>query len=93
MPSGDIWADRPAPVETPTPTEPAPPWWWDVEARTGNAALRRRDGTLVLVVIQTGESWGIYQLRLDWQLIQIRGDRESAMAAALEGARRANLID
>ena len=102
MPSGDIWADRPA--ATPpaqAPTEPAPPWFWDVERLSGNAALRRRDGSCVLVVIRQAESWGIYQLQLagepnlrgDWRLLQIRGDRDAAITEALAGARRAGLIE
>ena len=61
---------------------------------TGNAALRLRDGSTLLVVIRHAESWGIYQLQgSDWALIQIRGDRDAAMAEALAGARRSGLIE
>jgi hypothetical protein len=42
--------------------------------------------------MHVGESWGIFQLQRDWELIQIRDDRESAMAEALAGGRRAGLI-
>jgi hypothetical protein len=69
---------------------------------TGNAALRRKDGSCVLVVIiRHAECWGIYQLQLggaasdqgEWELIQARGSRDEAMAEALAGSRRAGLIE
>ena len=93
LPSSDIWADRPAASVPKTPTEPAPPWYWDVDSYTGNAALRRRDGHFLLAVVRCGESWGIFQLQiLNWELVQVRSDRESAIAEALAGARRVGLI-
>lgn len=91
----DLWADAPAPEPTPPASqEPAPPWWWDVNPWTENSLLRARDGSLLLAVIRDGQSWGIWQIqRGEWDLIQIRGDRSSALAEALAGARRAGLID
>jgi hypothetical protein len=90
--SGDLWSDAPAPEPKPVPTEPAPPWWWDVNRSTGDSLLRSRAGGLLLAIMHIGESWGIFQLQRDWDLIQIRSDRAAAMDEALRGAKRAGLI-
>jgi hypothetical protein len=100
----DIWSKVPTPDPRPPSEERSAPWWWDHSPDGAAVALRHRDGRVLLVLAQDGQSWGIYQLQLygdpvykgeygsEWELIQIRATKSDARDAAIEMAERAGLL-
>ena len=48
---------------------------------SGNCALRGRDGAVLRIVIQTGQSWSIYDGET---LLDVRSDRDTARKRAEE---------
>lgn len=100
-----LWAATPEP-EAPraAPTEPVAPYWWDHPPEGSAAALRHRDGRVLLMIAGDGQSWGIYQLQCcgvpvysansesEWELIQIRGTKADARDAAIDMAEKVGLL-
>lgn len=76
------WGDNDA-LEDAQPANPEKPdsWWWDDDPMSGNCALRGRDGAVLRIVIQTGQSWSIYDGET---LLDVRSDRDTARKRAEE---------
>ena len=96
----EIWSRSPAtPVADPEPII-RDAHWWDIDRTCGNAALRSKEGRVLLVVVRDGISWGVYQMQRygqasdtgEWELLQIRGTHTEALRCAEEMAARAGLI-
>lgn len=100
----DIWSTTPVADAPKATDEPGPPYWWDHSPDGAAVALRHRDGRVLCMLAQDGDSWGVYQLQRygqavyrgeygsEWELIQVRGTKADARDCAIEMAERAGLL-